>query len=79
MCAQTQKQWLHAMLRNCAQVDTLSAQVADMTAQVKDLPSLQSTLDKSKRDQADAEQKLHVAVNENQQIQQQVHCIVLPA
>jgi outer membrane murein-binding lipoprotein Lpp len=61
------------------QVDTLSAQVAELTEQVKDMPALQKALETAKREQADAEQTLHVAVHENQHIQQQARCRLLLA
>lgn len=61
----------------CVQVDTLVAQVAELNEQVKDMPALQSALEKAKREQAEAEQKLHVAVHENQQIQQQARAQLL--
>ena len=54
------------------QVDTLSAQVAELSQQAQQIPLLQSALDTAKQEKAEAEQKLHVAVNENQQIQDQV-------
>ena len=53
------------------QVDTLSAQVSQLTDQVETVPKLQASLDKAIREREQTEQKLHVAVHENQQIQQQ--------
>jgi cell division septum initiation protein DivIVA len=53
------------------QVDTLSAQVAELSEQLKDVPKLQSSLDKAIQEREEAEQKLHVAVHENQQIRGQ--------
>lgn len=58
------------------QVDTLSAQLSELQDQVKDVPRLQTALEKANREQATAEQKLHVAVHENQQIQEQVRTLV---
>jgi hypothetical protein len=54
------------------QVDTLSAQVFELTEKSKDVPMLETTLEKVTRQHIEAEQKLHLAVNENQQIQEQV-------
>lgn len=54
------------------QVDTLSAQVSELTDKSKDVPMLETALEKVTRQHTEAEQKLHLAVNENLQIQEQV-------
>lgn len=54
------------------QVDSLSAQIAELSEEAKEVPMLREAIESANRERTEAEQKVHVAVNENQQIQEQV-------
>jgi hypothetical protein len=54
------------------QVDSLNVQISELNEQVKEVPLLRSSLEKALKEANDADSKLQVAVNENEQIQEQV-------
>jgi cell division septum initiation protein DivIVA len=53
-------------------VDALNVQIAELNEQVKEVPLLQASLQKALKEANDADSKLQAAVNENEQIQEQV-------
>lgn len=53
-------------------MDALNVQIAELNEQVKEVPLLQASLQKALKEANDADSKLQAAVNENEQIQEQV-------
>lgn len=57
------------------QVDALSAELAQVRAEADELPMLRRSLEKATKDATEADNKLHAAVSDNQQIQEQVRTL----
>jgi hypothetical protein len=58
-------------------VDALNVRIAELNEQVNEVPLLQASLQKAVKEANDADSKLQAAVNENEQIQEQV-CPSIP-